>query len=106
MSEGQFEEAVEINNEVLGIRSRILGSETLQSKSNLAQTYRYQKRFQDAARVQEEVLTASLKTLGEKHPDTLLHMKGYSAISDDLIVRSHFMNCLSIAQKNSGGISH
>ena len=63
-------------------RSRILGDEhpdTLQTKGNLAVSYRLLGKVKEAAEMEEKVVEAKGRILGEEHPDTLWAMGNLAA---------------------------
>jgi tetratricopeptide (TPR) repeat protein len=75
--EGRWEEAEQLNVQVMGTRKTILGADhpdTLTSMGNLASTYRNQGRWEEAEQLEVQVLETSKTKLGENHPDTLTSM--------------------------------
>lgn len=72
---GRYEEALELDQETLEIRERVLGPEhpdTLGSRSNLAITYRALGRNDEALKLDQETLEIKERVLGPEHPDTLI----------------------------------
>jgi tetratricopeptide (TPR) repeat protein len=73
-SDGRWEEAEELEVQVMETRKRVLGEEhpdTLLSISNLASTYRNQGRWKEAEELGVQVMETKKKVLREEHPDTL-----------------------------------
>src|SRR2546421_1442829 len=67
----EFEEAKELQTQVVKARQQDLGPEdplTLASKSNLASIYWKQGKLSDAEEIQEEVVRAQTRVLGKEHP--------------------------------------
>jgi hypothetical protein len=76
-SDGRFEEAEELDVQVMERRSRVLGEEhpsTLTSMDNLASTYSNQGRWKEAEELEVQVIERSSRVLGEEHPSTLTSM--------------------------------
>jgi tetratricopeptide (TPR) repeat protein len=72
----KLEEAEDMNLHVLARRRLVLGSkhpDTLTSMANLALVYESQKKFDEAIKLESEVLemSRSSSSLGKAHPDTL-----------------------------------
>ena len=60
--------------QVMETRRRVLGEEhpdTLTSIANLATTYRNQRRWTEAEKMEVQVMETTKRVLGEEHPDTL-----------------------------------
>jgi hypothetical protein len=75
LENGQWQDAVELEEKVLEARKRTLGEEhprTLMSISNLASLYNDLGRPQDTIKLEAKVLEARKRTLGEEHPSILL----------------------------------
>ncbi|KAH8833141.1 hypothetical protein DL96DRAFT_1584901, partial [Flagelloscypha sp. PMI_526] len=69
-------EALQLKEEVLELRRRILGSEhpfTLLSMNTLAATYSTLYRYAEAVQLQEEVVELSKRVLPIGHPDLALY---------------------------------
>ncbi|KAI0605404.1 TPR-12 multi-domain protein [Pyrenophora tritici-repentis] len=80
-SDGRYEEAEELQVQVMETRKRVLGDEhpnTLTSMGNLAATYRNQGRWKEAEELQVQVLQTSKRVLTDEHPDTLTSMHNLS----------------------------
>ncbi|KAL5371346.1 hypothetical protein DPSP01_014329 [Paraphaeosphaeria sporulosa] len=76
-SDGRYEEAEELEVQVLETRKRVLGEEhpsTLTSMGNLASTYRNQGRWKEAEELEVQVLETFKRVLREEHPATLSSM--------------------------------
>ncbi|KAL5386219.1 hypothetical protein DPSP01_004302 [Paraphaeosphaeria sporulosa] len=76
-SDGRYEEAKELEVQVMETRKRVLGEEhpdTLTSIANLASTYRNQGRWKEAEELEVQVMETRKRVLGEEHPDTLTSM--------------------------------
>ncbi|MEM9598803.1 MAG: CHAT domain-containing tetratricopeptide repeat protein [Acidobacteriota bacterium] len=71
---GDYPQALELQEQVLSVRARTLGSEhpaTLTAKLNVASTLHSLGDLSAARRLEEEVLRARSRSLGEEHPATL-----------------------------------
>jgi tetratricopeptide (TPR) repeat protein len=71
---GRHQEAVELDEETLRMRERVLRPEhhdTLTSRNNLAVDYHQLGRYQEAVELDEETLRIRERVLGPEHPDTL-----------------------------------
>ncbi|CAN9280448.1 unnamed protein product [Alternaria alternata] len=76
-SDGRYEEAEELEVQVLETRKRVLSDEhpdTLSSMANLASTYRNQGRWKEAEELEVQVLETSKRVLSDEHPSTLTSM--------------------------------
>ncbi|CAN9082589.1 unnamed protein product [Alternaria alternata] len=76
-SDGRYEEAEELEVQVLQTRKRVLSDEhphTLTSMNNLAATYRYQGRWQEAEELGVQVMKTRKRVLSDEHPHTLTSM--------------------------------
>jgi hypothetical protein len=76
-SDGRYDEAEELETQVMQTRKRVLGDEhssTLTSMSNLALTYWMQGQWKDAEELQVQVMKTRRGLLGNEHPDTLTSM--------------------------------
>ncbi len=76
-SDGRFEEAEELEVQVMETSSRVLRDEhpsTLTSMANLASTYRNQGRWKEAEELEVQVIETSSRVLRDEHPDTLTSM--------------------------------
>ncbi|KAF2633333.1 kinesin light chain, partial [Macroventuria anomochaeta] len=76
-SDGRYQEAEELDVEVMQTRRRVLGEEhpeTLTSMANLASTYRNQGRWKEAEELGVQVMQTMKRVLGEEHPSTLSSM--------------------------------
>lgn len=74
---GRLDEALRLQEEVLGKSRRILGPDdpcTLTALNNLAASLADSGRFDEALKLQEEVLAKRRRILGPDHPDTLQAM--------------------------------
>ena len=74
---GQWQDAVELEEKVLKACKRTLGDEhpsTILSMNNLAWSYNNLGRPQDAVQLREKVLEACKRTLGDEHLSTILSM--------------------------------
>jgi hypothetical protein len=81
-SDGRYEEAEELNVQVMQTRKRLLGEEhpdTLTSMANLAATYRNQGRWKEAEELFVQEMQTRKRVLGEEHPDTLTSMGNLAA---------------------------
>ncbi|CAI7635278.1 unnamed protein product [Penicillium discolor] len=77
MNQGRWEEAEQLEVQVMETRKMTLGGEdssTLTSMANLASTYRNQGRWEEAEQFFIHVMETSRKKLGEDHPSTLTGM--------------------------------
>jgi tetratricopeptide (TPR) repeat protein len=75
---GRTDEAMQLHEETLEIRKRVLGLEhleTLRSSYNLAESYRSMCRTDEAMQLHEETLEIRKRVLGLEHRDTLESMK-------------------------------
>ena len=84
---GQWQDAVELEEKVLKACKRTLGDEhpsTILSMNNLAWSYNNLGRPQDAVQLREKVLEACKRTLGDEHPNTLLSISNLAASYSDL----------------------
>ncbi|KAJ6008357.1 hypothetical protein N7540_012333 [Penicillium herquei] len=75
--EGRWEEAEQLNIEVMETRKKELGEDhpsTLTSMANLASTLWKQGRWKEAEQFQLQVMEKRKIKLGEDHPDTLISM--------------------------------
>ena len=73
-SVGRFDDAVELYEQVLADRMRVLGPDhpnTLETRNNLAGAYDDIGRFSEAIELYERVLADQERVLGPDHPDTL-----------------------------------
>ena len=73
-SVGRFDDAVELYEQVLADRMRVLGPDhpnTLEARNNLAGAYDDIGRFSEAIELYERVLADQERVLGPDHPDTL-----------------------------------
>jgi len=76
-SQGKWNYALQMEEQILGVISKQLGWEhpqTLSIMSNLATTYRKIDDLDEAMELEEKVLETRKKVLGLEHPDTLLTM--------------------------------
>jgi tetratricopeptide (TPR) repeat protein len=76
-SDGRYDEAEELEVQVMQTMKRVLGNEhpeTLLNIGNLAATYRNQGRWKEAEELEVQVMQTTKRVLGEEHPDTLLNM--------------------------------
>ncbi|KAI1672676.1 TPR-12 multi-domain protein [Pyrenophora tritici-repentis] len=76
-SDGRYEEAEELEVQVMHTSKRVLDDEhpyTLTSIANLAATYRNQGRWKEAEELEVQVMQASKRVLSDEHPDTLTSM--------------------------------
>ena len=74
-SVGRFDDAVELYEQVLADRMRVLGPDhpnTLEARNNLAGAYDDIGRFSEAIELYERVLADQERVLGPDHPDTLI----------------------------------
>ena len=77
LSDGRYEEAEELQVQVLQARKRVLtdeNSDTLTSMANLASTYLHQGRWKEAEELQVQVMEARKRVLSDEHPNTLTSM--------------------------------
>jgi tetratricopeptide (TPR) repeat protein len=75
--DGRYEEAEELEVQVMQTTKRVLGDEhpdTLTSMANLALTYMNQGRWKEAEELQVQVMQTTKRVLGDEHPDTLTSM--------------------------------
>jgi tetratricopeptide (TPR) repeat protein len=76
-SDGRWNEAEELQVQVMQTTKRVLGNghpSTLNSMANLASTYRDQGRWNEAEELQAQVMQTRKRVLGDEHPDTLTSM--------------------------------
>jgi tetratricopeptide (TPR) repeat protein len=76
-SDGRYEEAEELQVQVMQMRNRVLSDEhphTLISMANLASTYRNQGRWKEAEELEVQVIETSKRVLSDEHPHTLTSM--------------------------------
>jgi tetratricopeptide (TPR) repeat protein len=76
-SDGRYEEAEELEKQVMQTTKRVLGDEhpdTLTSINNLASTYSDQGQWKEAEELQVQVMKTRKRLLGDGHPDTLTSM--------------------------------
>jgi tetratricopeptide (TPR) repeat protein len=76
-SDGRYEEAEELQVQVMQMRKRVLTDEhlyTLTSMNSLAETYRNQGRWKEAEELQAQVMQTRKRVLTDEHPDTLTSM--------------------------------
>ncbi|RII22471.1 hypothetical protein CUC08_Gglean000061 [Alternaria sp. MG1] len=76
-SDGRYEEAEELQMQVMETMKRVLSDEhpdTLTSMANLAATYWNQGRWTEAEELQMQVMETSKRVLSDEHPDTLTSM--------------------------------
>ena len=81
-SDGRYEEAEELQMQVLQTRKRVLSDEhpsTLTSMNNLALTYSNQGRWKEAEELQAQVMETSKRVLSDEHPHTLTSMANLAA---------------------------
>jgi tetratricopeptide (TPR) repeat protein len=74
-SEGRWEEAEDLQMQVMEIMKRVLSDEhpqTLSSMANLASTYRNQGRWKEAEELEMRVIEIMKRVLSDEHPDTLI----------------------------------
>jgi tetratricopeptide (TPR) repeat protein len=74
-SDGRYDEAEELETQVMQTRKRVLGDEhphTLTSMGNLALTYKEQGRQREAEELEIQVTKMRKILLGNEHPETLL----------------------------------
>ncbi|KAI1666456.1 AAA superfamily ATPase [Pyrenophora tritici-repentis] len=80
-SDGRYEEAEELQVQVMQARKRVLGdehSDTLSSMASLASTYWKQGRWKEAEELQVQVMQARKRVLSDEHPATLISMGNLS----------------------------
>jgi tetratricopeptide (TPR) repeat protein len=85
--QGRFKEALPLIENVLKIRTEILGGkhpDTLTSLNNLAFIYHYLGRLSEALPLYESCFSLRKGILGEKHPSTLLSLNNLAMIHKDL----------------------
>ncbi|RYO48225.1 hypothetical protein AA0116_g12610 [Alternaria tenuissima] len=76
-SDGRYEEAEELEVQVMETRKRVLSDEhpdTLTSMGNLALTYCNQGRWKEAEELQMQVMQTRKRVLSDEHPDMLTSM--------------------------------
>ncbi|RYN97316.1 hypothetical protein AA0121_g13538, partial [Alternaria tenuissima] len=76
-SDGRYEEAEELEVQVMETRKRVLSDEhpdTLTSMANLALTYCNQGRWKEAEELQMQVMQTRKRVLSDEHPDMLTSM--------------------------------
>ncbi|CAN9326707.1 unnamed protein product, partial [Alternaria alternata] len=76
-NDGRYEEAEELDVQVLETRKRVLSDEhphTLTGMANLASTYRNQGRWKEAEELEIQVLQTRKRVLSDEHPHTLNSM--------------------------------
>jgi tetratricopeptide (TPR) repeat protein len=76
-SDGRYEEAEELEVQVMQTRKRVLGDEhpkTLIIMGNLAATYSDQGRWQEAEELEVQVMQTRKRVFGDEHPETLTIM--------------------------------
>ncbi|KAI4940161.1 hypothetical protein J4E86_011127 [Alternaria arbusti] len=81
-SDGRYEEAEELQVQVMQARKRVLTNEhpmTLKSIGNLAATYSTQGRWKEAEELQVQVMQARKRVLTDEHPSTLESMSNLAA---------------------------
>jgi hypothetical protein len=81
-SDGRWEEAEELEVQVMETSLRVLGEEhpdTLLSIANLASTYWNQGRWKEAEELEVQVMETRKRVLGEEHPGTLTSMANLAA---------------------------
>ena len=91
---GRLQEAMELRENVLKARQKILGSEhpaTLRAMTRLASSYSDLGRWQEAMELQEMTSEASQRTLGSEHPNTLIAMTNLAVYYSDLGRRQEAM---------------
>jgi tetratricopeptide (TPR) repeat protein len=74
---GYWNEAEKLQENVIELRKRLLGTEhphTLSSMANLAATYWQQGRWSKAEKLEVDVMELRTRLLGAEHPDTLTSM--------------------------------
>jgi hypothetical protein len=74
---GDFNNAEQLEVQVMDMRKKLLGAEhpeTLSSMANLASTYRDQGRWNEAEKLEVQVMDMRKKLLGAEHPHTLNSM--------------------------------
>ena len=74
---GQYQQGMELSEQVLEMRREILGPDhpdTVSAMANLASSYSDLGQYQQAMRLEEQVLKMRTQFLGHEHPDTLLAM--------------------------------
>jgi tetratricopeptide (TPR) repeat protein len=81
-TDGNYQKASELIAEAVQIKKEMGGAkhpDTLKATGKLASTYRKMGQWEDAAKLQEQVIEAMIRVLGE-HPDTLTVM-GHLAVT-------------------------
>ncbi len=84
---GSFEQALQLNEELLNDRQRVLDDEhpdTLLTMTNLASSYAAVGRFQDAHELENKTLSARREKLGGEHPATLVSMSNFAVSFTEL----------------------
>ncbi|RDL41952.1 Uncharacterized protein BP5553_01931 [Venustampulla echinocandica] len=84
---GQWQKAVQLQEQVLEVRKRTFGDEhpdTLRSMGNLAASYSDLGRRQEAVELEEKVLEIRERTLRDEHPDILLSISNLARSYSDL----------------------
>ncbi|KAI7569125.1 hypothetical protein KC343_g2333 [Hortaea werneckii] len=79
--EGRFEEAGQLQSEMLDVRRRLLGGEhpdTLNAMADLGSTYSQQGLWGRAKDLESQVIEKGKKILGEEHPETLRAMHHFA----------------------------
>jgi tetratricopeptide (TPR) repeat protein len=85
-SDGRYEEAEELQVQVMQTTKRVLGDEhpdTLTSIDNLASTYWKQGRWKEAEELQMQVMQTTKSVLGDDHLDTLISMANLALTYSD-----------------------
>jgi tetratricopeptide (TPR) repeat protein len=85
-SDGRYEEAEELQVQVVQMRKRVLGEEhpdTISAMSNLAITLGDQGQLDQAATMKKEVLAKRKRILGEEHPNTISAMSNLAITLSD-----------------------
>ncbi|KAK7177485.1 kinesin light chain [Paraphaeosphaeria sporulosa] len=80
--DGRYEEAEELQVQVMQTMKRVLGDEhpdTLTRMANLASTYWNQGRWKEAEELEVQVVQTMKRVLGDEHPDTLSSMGNLAA---------------------------
>ena len=71
---GKYEEAFQMYNEVVELRTKVLGeddSDTLETQHEIACMLAEQEKYEDALKIFEEVYQRRKETLGAQEEDTL-----------------------------------
>jgi tetratricopeptide (TPR) repeat protein len=74
-TQGKYDEALGIFQDVLNIRERVLGTEhldTLRTRNNMALILDTQGKHDEALGIYQEIFNIKERVLGGEHPDTLL----------------------------------